>query len=121
MAFGQGGRPGGGGGGGRMGGGGSSGGRGGPRGRQRATGTRNQNAARVRTNQRKPSYLEEHRISFIDYKDTKLLAKFLNPQSKILPRRITRLTNIQHRALTKAVKRARHLALLPFVMDAEAY
>ncbi|MFZ5432576.1 MAG: 30S ribosomal protein S18 [Calditrichota bacterium] len=71
--------------------------------------------------QRKPSYLEEHRIDYIDYKDTKLLQRFLTPQGKILPRRLTRLTNIQQRAMTQAIKRARHLALLPFKTDAEAY
>jgi small subunit ribosomal protein S18 len=62
--------------------------------------------------QRKPSYLEEHRIDYVDYKDTKLLQRFLSPQGKILPRRVTRLTNIQQRAVTKALKRARHLAML---------
>ena len=71
--------------------------------------------------QRKPSYLEEHRIDFIDYKDTKVLQRFLSPQGKILPRRLTRLTNIQQHALTRAVKRARHLAMLPYTSDAEAY
>ncbi len=92
----------------------------GPRKGPRRTG-RNQSSQRIRTMQRKPSFLEEHRIEYIDYKDTKLLSKFLNPQGKILPRRLTRLTNIQQRALTRAVKQARHLALLPFVLDAEAY
>jgi small subunit ribosomal protein S18 len=70
---------------------------------------------------RKPSYLEEHRIDFIDYKDTKVLLRFMSQQGKILPRRLTRLTNIQQRALTKAIKRARHLALIPYSSDAEAY
>ena len=71
--------------------------------------------------QRKPSFLEEHRIDFIDYKDTKLLQRFLTPTGRILPRRLTRLSGIQQRALTSAVKRARHLALIPFVTDMEAY
>jgi len=79
-------------------------------------------ALRLRTGgQRKPSYLEEHRIDFIDYKDIKVLQRFLSPQGKILPRRLTRLTNIQQHALTRAVKWARHLAMLPFSSDAEAY
>jgi small subunit ribosomal protein S18 len=72
-------------------------------------------------NQRKPSYMEEHRIDFVDYKDVKVLQKMMSPQGRILPRRLTRLTNTQQRALTKAVKRARLIALLPFVMDSEAY
>jgi len=70
---------------------------------------------------RKPSYLEEHGIAFIDYKDTKLLLRFLSPQGKILPRRLTRCTEIQQTALTSAVKRARHLALIPYVTDTEHY
>jgi len=71
--------------------------------------------------QRKPSYLEEHRIDYLDYKDTKVLQRFMSPQGRILPRRLTRLSNIQQHALTQAVKRARHLALLPYSADAEAY
>ncbi len=70
---------------------------------------------------RKPSFLEEHGIDFIDYKDTKLLLRFLSPQGKILPRRLTRLNKIQQTALTTAVKRSRHLALIPFVTDTEHY
>lgn len=51
----------------------------------------------------------------IDYKDIELLSKFLTEQGKILPRRVTGLTTKQQTRLTKAVKRARILALLPFV------
>jgi small subunit ribosomal protein S18 len=79
-------------------------------------------SARLRPGtQRKSSYLEEHRIDFIDYKDVKLLQRFLSPQGKILPRRLTRLTPAQQHAATRAIKKARHLALLPFKSDAEAY
>ena len=51
----------------------------------------------------------------IDYKDVELLGKFLTEQGKILPRKVTGLTTKQQTKLTKAVKRARVLALLPFV------
>ena len=51
----------------------------------------------------------------IDYKDVELLSKFLTEQGKILPRRVTGLTTKHHTRLTKAVKKARILALLPFV------
>lgn len=51
----------------------------------------------------------------IDYKDVELLSKFLTEQGKILPRRMTGLTTKQQTRLTKAVKRARIIALLPFV------
>jgi small subunit ribosomal protein S18 len=51
----------------------------------------------------------------IDYKDVELLRKFITERGKILPRRITGLTAKQQRDLTIAVKRARILALLPFI------
>ncbi|MGF1587934.1 MAG: 30S ribosomal protein S18 [Pleurocapsa sp.] len=51
----------------------------------------------------------------IDYKDVELLRKFITERGKILPRRITGLTAQQQRDLTVAVKRARAIALLPFV------
>ena len=55
------------------------------------------------------------RIKFIDYKDPEFLKKFLNEQGKILPRRITG-TSVKFQRKV-AVKRARHLALLPYVTD----
>lgn len=51
----------------------------------------------------------------IDYKDVELLRKYVTERGKILPRRITGLTAKQQRALTQSIKRARILALLPFV------
>ncbi len=51
----------------------------------------------------------------IDYKDVDLLRKFITERGKILPRRITGLTAKQQRDLTTAIKRARLLALLPFI------
>lgn len=51
----------------------------------------------------------------IDYKDVDLLRKFITERGKILPRRITGLTAKQQRDLTIAIKRARLIALLPFV------
>lgn len=51
----------------------------------------------------------------IDYKDVELLRKFVTERGKILPRRITGLTAKQQRDLTKAIKQARILALLPFI------
>ncbi len=51
----------------------------------------------------------------IDYKDVDLLKKFLTEHGKILPRRMTGLTARQQRDLTTAVKRARIMALLPFI------
>ena len=54
---------------------------------------------------------------YVDYKDTETLKRFLNEQGKILPRRITNVSAKFQRQLTRAVKRARHLALIPFVAD----
>lgn len=55
---------------------------------------------------------------YVDYKDIDLLKRYLNEQGKLLPRRITGASARFQRQLTVAVKRARHLALLPFVADA---
>lgn len=51
----------------------------------------------------------------IDYKDVDLLRKYITERGKILPRRITGFTAKQQRELTKSIKRARQLALLPYV------
>ena len=60
-------------------------------------------------------------IKYIDYKDREFLKKFrifvVNVQGKILPRRITGTSLKFQRKVAQAVKRARHLALLPFVTD----
>nr|QOT13947.1 ribosomal protein S18 [Micrasterias rotata] len=51
----------------------------------------------------------------MDYKNVGLLRKFISEQGKILSKRITRLTSKQQRAMTRAIKSARILALLPFI------
>jgi len=51
----------------------------------------------------------------IDYLDPKFLSRFTNDQGKLLPRRITGVNAFQQRELAKAVKYARHLAIIPFV------
>jgi len=60
---------------------------------------------------------KKHGIKFIDYKDADFLLKFINEQGKILPRRLTGTSLKYQRKLAKAIKRARHLALLPYVAD----
>jgi small subunit ribosomal protein S18 len=52
----------------------------------------------------------------IDYKDTETIKKFLNPHGKIMPRRRTGLTAANQRALAEAAKRARFMALLPYIV-----
>jgi small subunit ribosomal protein S18 len=56
-------------------------------------------------------------IKYIDYKDPEFLKKFLNEQGKILPRRLTGTSLKFQRKVAQAVKRARSLALLPYVTD----
>ncbi len=56
-------------------------------------------------------------IKYIDYKDANFLLKFVNEQGKILPRRITGTSIKYQRKVAKAIKRARHLALMPYVAD----
>jgi small subunit ribosomal protein S18 len=56
-------------------------------------------------------------IKYIDYKDVKLLQKFTTEQGKIIPKRITGTSAKYQRQLATAIKRARHLALLPYVAD----
>lgn len=56
-------------------------------------------------------------IKYVDYKDPDFLIKFLNEQGKILPRRLTGNSLKFQRRVAVAVKRARHLALLPYVTD----
>jgi len=56
-------------------------------------------------------------IKYIDYKDPDFLLKFINDQGKILPRRLTGTSLKFQRKISVAVKRARHLALLPYQAD----
>ena len=62
---------------------------------------------------KKPNPLKHQKV--IDYLDAKFLLRFTNDQGKILPRRITGVTAYQQRRIARAIKYARHLALLPFV------
>jgi len=56
-------------------------------------------------------------IKYIDYKDGDFLLKFINEQGKILPRRLTGTSLKYQHKVSQAVKRARHLAILPYVAD----
>ena len=57
------------------------------------------------------------KVEYIDYKDTVKLRKYLSERSKILPRRTTGTCAMHQRQLTEAIKRARQIALLPYVTD----
>ena len=56
-------------------------------------------------------------IKFIDYKDPDFLMKLVNEQGKILPRRITGTSAKYQKRVNQAIKRARHLGLMPYVAD----
>jgi len=71
----------------------------------------------VEIKKKKYCRFKKNKIKFIDYKDGEFLKKFLNEQGKILPRRITGTSLKYQRKVAKAVKRARHIAILPYVTD----
>ena len=60
---------------------------------------------------------KKHGIKYIDYKDANFLLKFINDQGKLLPRRLTGTSLKFQRKVAQAVKRARHIGLLPYVTD----
>ena len=57
------------------------------------------------------------KVETIDYKDVPRLRKFISDRSKILPRRVTGTCAAHQREMTTAIKRARHVALLPYTSD----
>jgi small subunit ribosomal protein S18 len=65
----------------------------------------------------KNDYFNSNNIAFIDYKDVETLKRFLNPNGRILSRRRTGLTAKNQRSFAEAVKRARFMALLPFIVN----
>ena len=56
-------------------------------------------------------------IKYVDYKDPDFLLKLINEQGKILPRRLTGTSAKYQRRVNKAIKRARHIAILPYFAD----
>jgi small subunit ribosomal protein S18 len=68
-------------------------------------------------NRKKYCRFKRNGIKYIDYKDANFLLKFVNEQGRLLPRRITGTSLKFQRKIGQAVKRARHLALMPYVAD----
>lgn len=66
---------------------------------------------------KKTCYFTDNKIQKIDWKDADLLKKFISDRGKILPSRVTGTKAIYQRELAVAIKRARHMALLPFVKE----
>ena len=75
------------------------------------------NQKQAQQRKKKVDPLKIRGIKYIDYKDTRLLARFVNEQGKILPSRITGISSKMQRQMTEAIKRARHLALMPYVSE----
>lgn len=75
-------------------------------------------ARRGRPKRRKVCFFTVNKITKIDYKDVDLLKRFISERGKILPRRVTGTSAKYQRQLTIAIKRARQIALLPYVNDA---
>ena len=71
----------------------------------------------VEVKRKKYCRFKKNGIKYVDYKDPEFLKKFLNEQGKILPRRITGTSLKYQRRVAQAVKRARQIALLPYVTD----
>ncbi len=74
-------------------------------------------ARRGRPKRRKVCFFTVNKIEKIDYKDIDLLKRFISERGKILPRRVTGTSAKYQRQLTIAIKRARQIALLPYVTD----
>ncbi|MGW3986144.1 30S ribosomal protein S18 [Streptomyces sp. NPDC004830] len=62
----------------------------------------------------RPNPLDQAGVTYVDYKDTELLRKFLSDRGKIRSRRVTRVSAQQQRQIAAAVKNAREMALLPY-------
>ncbi len=72
----------------------------------------------IETNKKKKYCMfQKSGIKYVDYKDSDFLMRFINEQGKILPRRLTGTSLKYQRKVAVAVKRARHLALMPYVTD----
>ncbi len=82
------------------------------RGKSKARRKKKKGAARS-----KVSRLTVDRVVYIDYKDINLLKHYITERGKIIPRRITGATAKHQRMLTDAIKKARQIALLPYVAD----
>lgn len=75
------------------------------------------NPPTVEVSKKKYCRFQKSGIKYIDYKDPNFLLKFVNEQGKLLPRRLTGTSLKFQRKVSQAVKRSRHLALMPYVAD----
>lgn len=66
---------------------------------------------------KKVCYFTKNNVKYIDYKDAELLKRFISPNGKIAPRRVTGTSAKYQRELARAIKNARFMALLPYIID----
>ena len=78
---------------------------------------RSERPARDNRRRRKVCQFCVDKVAYIDFKDTAKLRKYTSDRGKILPRRMTGTCAMHQRQLTEAIKRARQVALLPYVTD----
>lgn len=70
-----------------------------------------------RKRRKKSCYFTDNKVQYIDYKNVELLRRFISDRGKILPKRVTGTKAGYQKELSVAIKRARHMALLPFVKE----
>ncbi|MFK5884008.1 MAG: 30S ribosomal protein S18 [Candidatus Izemoplasma sp.] len=70
-----------------------------------------------RKRRKKSCYFTDNKVQYIDYKEVDLLRRFISDRGKILPKRVTGTKAGYQKELSIAIKRARHMALLPFVKE----
>ena len=75
------------------------------------------NPPKVEAKKKKYCRFKKLGIKYIDYKDPDFLLKFVNEQGKLLPRRLTGTSLKFQRKVSQAVKRARHIAIMPYLAD----
>lgn len=78
---------------------------------------KNDRGGRGRKGRKKVCAFCVDKVEYIDYKDLPKLRRFISERAKILPRRVTGTCARHQRELTTAIKRARHIALLPYIAD----
>jgi len=70
-----------------------------------------------RKRRKKRCYFTDNKVTYIDYKDIEMLKRFISDRGKILPKRVTGTKSRYQAELSVAIKRARHMALLPFIKE----
>ncbi|MBD5423060.1 MAG: 30S ribosomal protein S18 [Mycoplasma sp.] len=75
------------------------------------------NVKKRRNSKRRPCLFCLEQMEYIDYKNTELVSKFINAHGKIMPSRVTGTCSRHQRGLSTAIKRARIMALIPFISE----